>query len=459
MPTITREQQLVEEEQRIPFAGLTPKDDADLPEDVARNRHFTGDVKSFKEVIELLPEASRGELEAINQFVNEDGTVDTAAIEGVDDIDLDSLDIDADSITDADRHVPVNDYVDIVDDRRKALNAIGYDTKFRWQIATDSYTIINPKEAYFPAQRSFRRKGESETIFGWVDYQDWGGKVDIYILFREQTVPHPYVDPVDDEDADADTDGEDDEDDRYIYVGVQTGYDFSGGRALDAQRFGYDADRSVRLYNLGRRRSRRHVGDPNNASNERKNGRVPIKDWWDQEYDNILNATDELAQSIQEATSITLDFSSLDYSAKDFYEYLDIPEDYAEVAQKRAMRHSPAARVATMWAMYLGLTSTLETDYQGQDHTSATFEVYAEIARDILRHPHRQIDVVQEEHRRAQEEGDDSSSQLIIDESQQTFATDDISDIEGVGTEDQLGLADKRDLTKNAETQKGLHDF
>lgn len=457
MPSLTREQRLVEEEQRIPFAGLTPKDDAELPDDVAGNRHFAGDVKSFKEIIELLPEASRGDLKAVNQFVNDDGTVDATAIEDVDDIDLDSLEIDPAEINDADRHVPVNDYVDIVDNRRKALHALGYETKFRWQIATDSYTIINPKDAYFPAQRSFRRKGESETIFGWVDYKDWGGQVDIYILFREQTVPHPYVDPNENDD-DADADG-DDEEDRYIYVGVQTGYDFSGGRALDAQRFGYDADRSVRLYNLGRRRSRRHVGDPNDASNERKNGRTPIKDWWDQEYDNILNETDELAKAIQEATSITLDFSSLDYSAQDFYEYLDIPEDYAETAAKRAMRHSPVTNVATMWAMYLGLTSTLETDYQGKDHTSATFEVYAEIARDILRHPHRQIDVVQEEHRRAQEESDNSNSQLIIDESQQTFSTGDISDIDGVGTEDELGLADKRDLAKNAKTQKGLHDF
>jgi hypothetical protein len=76
--------------------------------------------------------------------------------------------------TDAEAVVPVENHQDIVDQRRKALCTMGYDVRFRWQIASDRYSIINPQEAYQPIITALQRRGETGA-FGWLSYRDWGG--------------------------------------------------------------------------------------------------------------------------------------------------------------------------------------------------------------------------------------------------------------------------------------------
>lgn len=433
----TADERLLYESQRIPFSGLTQKDNSDLPEDFVSSNDLLNpdDVVPFKEVVATLPEASRGRLQSVNELVNEDGSVDADTVREIDGLDVDALDVDPEAITDANRRDEVTDYIDIVDMRRKALAALGYGTKYRWQIPTTSYSIINPVDAYGPARRSFHDRGEADDIFGWVDLSDYGGDVDCYFLFEDQHVEQP------------------DEGDKAIYLGIHTGYDFSGGRTLSSEIFGYDPERNNRLYSLGPKRSRRHVGDVTNASHERRNNRTPIQEWWEEEYERILTFTDKMVERIRVATGTTIDFSKRDYSIEEFYQYLDIEETYAESAAKRAKRHSPSSDIMTIWTLFIALTWTLENEFQGEDYAGTAYRVKAEIATSLLKSPDRQIDLVEAEHH----------NEVTIDSAVEVSGLDryqtgllgenelDVNEIDGVNTEDELGLADKRQLVEDKQ--------
>jgi len=441
---------LIQQQDRVSFLGLEEHSDAEYPEHISKASpmHDENPV-AFTDIIKLLPEAEEGELKAVNDFVNPDGTVDAEAIEAVDDIDLDELSIDPDEIENADQHNDIHKYKDIVDPRRKALHALGGDIKYRWQIASDQYAIINPKDAYYPAYKTFKEKGSSETIFGWVDTKDWGGQVDIYIFFADHTIDRPEAD----------------DDDAPLYVGLHTGYDFSGGRAMDVKLFGYDPDNDVRFYSLGARRSRRHIGDPNNPDHERQQGRTPIKEWWEKEHENLILWTDDLIDDIGLATATTIDFTNFRFDVEDFYSYLDIPDSYIENtdggigAVKRARRHSPADNEFTMWTLFYTLAATLEEEFQGSDHAGSAFKVYADIATNILRSPRTVIERAKREHDAQQQaEGQQESKRdKILNGTVPLDEIDDITELDGVSTEDELGLMQKRDLAENS--QKKLFNF
>ncbi len=442
---------LIEEETRIPFLGLENHVDAEYPDHVNKaSPMYDDDPVSFTDVIKLLPEAEEGNLTAVNEYVNNDGTVDEDAIENIAGIDPDQLSIDPSDITNADKHVAVHDYKDIIDPRRKALNALGCDVKFRWQIATDSYSIINPRDAYYPAYKTFKKEGETDTIFGWVDIDDWGGRVNMYIFFTDHTIDHP----------------ESDEND-CIYVGLHTGYDFSGGRALDVKLFGYDPTNDVRFYSLGQRRSRRHVGDPNNPEHERKQGRTPIDEWWEKEYENLIVWTDDLIDDIERATATTIDFSNFRFDIEDFYSHLDIPQSYIEEtdggigAVKRARRHSPSSSTYTMWTLFYALSRTLEDEFQGTDHAGSAYKVYADIATKILRSPYGVIERAKREHDYQQQKADSgkkkSKRDQLLEENQDIDEVDSVTDLDGVDTEDNLDLIDKRNIAQ--KRQEKLFNF
>lgn len=439
---------LVAQSHRIPFLGLSTTTNSEYPDHTDVTSPFYADSPhTFHDVIGNLPAAEKGELYARNEYVLADGTVDTAAIAAVDGLDMSKLPVDPDTVSSAQEYEHASRHADIIDPRRKALSALGYDCEFRWQVATNSYAIINPRDAYLPAYETFEENGSENTIFGWADIDDWGGTVDMYILFTDHTIDHP---------DDTTTDGS-------IYIGLHTGYDFQGGRAMDVKLFGYDTANDVRFYSLGERQSRRHVGDPNNPAHERQNGRTPIKEWWENEHDNLIAWTDDLVVDIEEATKMTLDFSEgwfadRDFSIKNFYEYLDIPDTYIQDtdggrgAVRRAERHSPSDTTYTPWTLFYALASTLEAEFQGDDHTGSAFNVYADIATNILRSPGELITRAKDEY---EYQNQSSPSQTPSD--LQAQITDSATDIDGVETEDKLDLVDKREIAK--QTQQKLLDY
>lgn len=436
-PPIRDIHSLIANRQRIQFLGIEPTAEAEYPSDVKESSPmYSDDPVTFTDIIKMLPQAAEGDLLAVNEFVNDDGTVDVDAIDELPDINVDELTVNPETITDADQLVDVNDYVDIVDPRRKGLAALGYNTKFRWQVATDNYTIINPQDAYWPAYKTFKEQGVDEEIFGWADIRDWGGQVDIYIFFKDHTVERP---------GDNDT---------PIYVGLRTGYDFKGGRAMDVSLFGFDPLNNLRFYSLGARRSRRHVGDPNNPDHEKQHGRVPIREWWSNEYDNLLTWTDGLVDDIEMATKTSIDFSQRNMEPEEFYTCLDIPVTYAESAVERAKRHSPSNRTFTMWTLFYALSETLENEYQGASRagTNTQYKIYADKATGILRNPLRTIENAEKEHQR-QLEQEAAQQQTKHERALGNRTLDEIepTELDGVSTEDKLGLMDKQRIAEEKE--------
>jgi hypothetical protein len=174
---------LLAEERTVPFAGLADAAATRTRDTQAVSPELRcGDDEpiSLQEAISILPRASSGELWAPNEFVATDGTVDAEAIKAIHGLDAERFEAEIGQSLDAAAReargepiVPVEDHQDIVDERRKALHALGYDVKFRWQIASDRYSIINPQEAYLPIVEALEQRRETEA-FGWASYRDWG---------------------------------------------------------------------------------------------------------------------------------------------------------------------------------------------------------------------------------------------------------------------------------------------
>lgn len=432
----------VTERQRLYFSGLDTV--STVPAPVQESPITAPEPQTLNEIIHTLPQAQEGSLKAVNPFVGDD-SIDTTEIAHEVGIENDDLSVDLEDIERESPNVVLDDYKIIIDPNRARLNALDPRIKFWWNVTTDgsgrSYTIINPPDAYWPAYKTFKEKGKENNIFGWVEQRDYGGEVDMFILFDDHTIPHP------------------DEEDAEIYIGFQTGYNFTSSRAFDVILFGYDPVNDVRLYSLGERRSRRHVGDPNSPEKEREEGRTPIKDWWDEEYENLLQWTDDLVQDIQRATETTIDLDEFDFDLTEFYKYLDIPKTYATDtdngpgAVHRAERHSPHSSVYTMWTLYYGLSQTLEDEFKGSDRsaTNSTYKVYADIATTILRNPHKTILKAKRAHREEMQNDGATTNPIATDEQDNIES---VSDIDGVSTEDRLNLTQKRDIAN--ETQQKL---
>ncbi|MFC6942622.1 hypothetical protein ACFQE8_22115 [Salinirubellus sp. GCM10025818] len=169
-----------------------------------------------------------------------DGTVDTEAIRDIHGLDVDVLEDDAGCSLDelatrasSDPLVRICDHQDIVDEPRKALCALGYDVTFRWQIASDRYSIINPQEAYLPIIGALQQRGETEA-FGWASYRDWGGLLTMFVVCPglEHTVSGGEDTEFDDDTDGVTSVGDSDETDLIVYGGFETGYDFRGTQTL-----------------------------------------------------------------------------------------------------------------------------------------------------------------------------------------------------------------------------------
>lgn len=429
-PPSTPLAEVIQRRKRIPFAGLTQADTVDLPDELASSTHLTPDAeKSFLEVIDELPEAEGRELRTPNSFVGKDGNVAEAdlraALDGTpapDAIGTDPADIgNAEAVS----RVPKKQL--IVDPRREALAALGYDIGWDWQVASSSYQIIQPSDIFYPAHDAFVERDCGDQIIGWAELKEFGGWVDIYILFADKTLSSPS-------DAPHTTDDSEDDDGGAIYLGMRTGYGHTG-RSLFMSTFGYDARRGVRLYRLGERRHRRHTSRANDAAYERSQGRSPYVDWFEESLSLIEEQADDLAQMMEVATQNQIDFDETPFDVTTLLTNLGIPEAYAEETAEFAHTISPDPddSIVTMWGLFQGLTLSLENDYKGDDRTNTTFLTYADVAKKFLTQPRRQLELAYQNH--SPDEDDDRDS------TQQRLAS--LDEIDAVSTDDELGITEK----------------
>jgi hypothetical protein len=471
---------LIAEEHTLRFAGLTDGDAEAAPRDNwSSPEAWCGDddVTTLGQALSVLPRASSGELWATNEFVATDGSVDVAAIEAVHGLDIDTLEQatgrsldDLAARADVEPIVYVDDHQDIVDRRRKALCALGYDVRFRWQIASDRYSIINPQEAYQPIVTALQRRDETNA-FGWLSYRDWGGLFKMFVvcpgLRREIGPPDEPIDIDDEADFDAlgshpgsereeDDNADEGDEELVVYGGFESGYDFRGTQTLWAKPILYFPDSGTIVPDTGQRYTRRHYGRATDAAHERANDRVPIDEWWASIYDDVEIRMVDVDRAVRQARAITYDFETLPFSPADCYRYWGIAEKYAAVAADRATSIADPTTRPTVFNLQLSLLLALLEEYDGS-WASNTHQEYLEVAGELLRTPAIMIQLAMQEHDRQADE----TTERVLAEGQQTLsdALEDIVDIPGIEVDTKAALSDQEAQRLHDQVQQQLGDI
>jgi hypothetical protein len=456
---------LLARERTLAFCGLVPEDDASYPDAVdpaKSDGRLSNDALSFKEVVRHLPIASSGDLYADNRFVGQDGNINTAEIRDVEGLDTDAIEqATGMSVEDIaigaeqrDSLVEVSDHQDIIDERRLALHTLGLPVKFRWQIASDQYCIVQPTDAYMPTVGALQKRGATDA-FGWAHYRDWGGTLKMSVVLPDlcrTIVPPDDSASSDDGGSDAAsraqqrddaltgvTGGEGDGEGVTVYGGFQTGYDFRGSQTLWARPLLYVPASDAAIFGMGQRYSRRHVGSATDAAHERANDRVPINEWWANIYDDIENQTATVDRAILRSRAVAIDFEDVPYSVNEFYTYLGIPGKYAEEAADRAKTFASPPSSPTIWNLQLSLLVALDGLYEGS-HASDTYQSYNEVAQQLLRQPAHSIQLALKEHDLRADENT-AAKQLPPEQQSLSDAIEDLATIPGVDADTETDLS------------------
>ncbi|WP_236035627.1 hypothetical protein [Haloarcula rubra] len=442
---------LLKQESVLRFAGLTEHDSQDYPNELESNMWCRSSTpRTFKDVVKALPAASSGELWATNEFIGTSGDVDIDAIRSVEGLDIEGLERGTGSALEtiaqrsaAEPVVEVQDHQDIVDERRKALHALGYDVKFRWQIASDSYTIINPQEAYLPIISALQQRGEDD-VFGWASYRDWGGLLKMVVicpsLRRVVSAGEEDLEELDGDGLTAAT-PEDEAPETVVYGGFQTGYDFRGTQTLWARPILFFPASGTVLPDTGKRYTRRHYGKATDAAHERANNRTPINEWWRSIYDDIDTRMVTVETAIQRSRAIAYDFEELPFSLKECYTYWGIAKKYAERAANRAKTIARPTTRPTVFNIQLSLLIALLEEYNGS-MASNSYQEYIEVAGELYRTPSMMIQLAMQEH----DKQTTDSTDRVLPEDQQTLSDslEDLFDVPGITVETELDLSNEQ---------------
>lgn len=458
---------LIEQRGTVPFLGVNEAADAEYPDEVkGLGRRFVQDgTQSFKQALTVLPHPGEGELWADNEFVTptENGAsvnVDLEAIRDVHGLDIEELEDrtnmtlkDMVNAADPEPLIPVETNKDIIDRRRLALRTLGFDCKFRWQIASSRYDPGNMRD-FFRRKIAACQKHDAENAFGWIRHHDWGGSVTITTIYPSMAYE---VGMPDDTDIDFDqeqltvagnpldqsfNEREDGDETLTIYYGDRMGYDFRGTQKLWAKPVIYvpAVNTMIPLPYKGSDMSRKHTGDLMEDAIE-----------W---HEKILSKIDDLSESINQnivrARLVALDVEQLPFEIEDFYRFIGIKNDkYCEKAAERARTLADPPTQPSLWNLQLSLKLAILDHYEGAK-AGDTYQEYQEIAGQILRYPSTQLQMALEQYE-YENDGDDDDESLIDDE-QQTLAEslEDVMDLTGV-TETQLDATEAQKIENRVQ--------
>jgi hypothetical protein len=515
--------ELLKQRGTIPFLGFAASGQTGYPEPVnaVGTRFDQSNPLSFKQAVSCLPKAGEGTLWAENEFVSttDHGVqIDLDAIQDVHGLDVGALEATTGQslerlaeAADPDPLVKVTDHKDIVDRRRLALRALGFQVKFRWQIASDRYDP-GDMQTFLTRKVAACQKQGIDDVFGWIRLYDWGGAAQIVSIYPDlayEVSRSTEANSDQDQDElgewfeDGGEDGEGDdgtEDTVTVYYGDRIGYGFRGTQTIWSYPVVYVPALDVMTPLPKPRYKRRHVGDVMNESSERANDRVPIIEWHESVLDRLQKLATDINEEISRARQKVIDFGRVPFAVDEFYTLLGIPADYAEEAADRAtalanssgyscpevgcdssfddeqglQMHFVSVHEAelgplddaldsehfphpapSLWNLQLSLKVALLENYQGAC-ASSTYQEYQEVAGQILRFPGQQIQLALEEYER-QRNDDDESAAPLLPENQQTLAesVDNIAELPGVTTETDLSNREAEKVTERVQRRLG----
>ena len=195
------------------------------------------------------------------------------------------------------------------------MRADGDDVDPLFHVPSDSYTILNPVKVYAPLEAVLREQTVdgrplAEVAFGEIRQYRGGGEVHMDVLFDGLDVTLP---------------------DRRepISMGVTSGYDFFGGHAVYVEGFAQDTHCSNSMRSLTGKEVIRHVGDVD-----------AFDAWWEDILGQLDLVADDLAEFIDDARDVTLDFTELPFDVAGFYDLLGLPDYLGEQAASDAQANA-----------------------------------------------------------------------------------------------------------------------
>ena len=218
-----------------------------------------------------------------------------------------------------------------------------------WHIPTREYTPITPMEKYGPLLARLRARDYHESAAGELRLFRNGGEVHADLWLDDLRT------------------GDDDE----IVMGVQTGHDYFGGKALYASIIAYDEQDGRVMRGLSEKRSRRHTGS----------AKADVAEWWDTVLDQAEDACDTLAEVILDAQDYVIDFAEIPLTPKEYLvyafggtEYLAENDASADGQTGGALEYLPVtSENASLsgWEFYKAMASALTHDFHGKDDSTA----------------------------------------------------------------------------------------
>ena len=396
---------LLDKEATVPFLGLTADSTIEYPEEIDTDeKRFNESAAPFEDVIEVLPKPMAVDVWADNPFVDESGEVDVEAIRDVHGLDTASLENAMEESLEsvAETIDPTQLEEDrqrkaIVDPRRLALNALGYDTRFRWQIASNRYTAGDPQDFLRPAIDAFRRRGMDG--FGWLSFGNWGGHVKLTMIW-------PSIN------TDFDT-GE--MGDLTAYMGYRVQWNVQGTQKIKAHEMVFLPDLQATIPDIGKEYSRKHLGQFIDPEHERQNDRLPPRKWHGQIASTANQRVMTVPENILRLRETDLDLTEVPYAPIDedademskqaatdtlttFYLLHGIPETYAEQAAAESVRMAEPQHQPTLFAVVLNLQRTLLKVYEDHSLASDQYVEYQELASDIYDRPFQMIQLAAREY-------------------------------------------------------------
>jgi ferredoxin len=267
-----------------------------------------------------------------------------------------------------------------------------------WHCPTSDYAITNPVPFYEPLGEEIRDEDLGDNMFGEIRTKKSGGEVHMDIMFDAFEVQV-----------------EEDTDDfgGAIVLGIQTGYDFFGGTALYAEGFAQDTGCSNSIRSVTEQKSRRHVGEIEDTN-----------EWWGDILEQMDLMTDRLADAIEAAQEINVDYMEMEFSEpfthdddlRSFYELSGLPSYLADSAASHVRSRAENQFLPDMWELHSGATYALTHDYRGGEQTG-TMNEYVQTANDMLMNPSQSIGTVERSYsQQLARQSDDAESAAELDD-------------------------------------------
>jgi hypothetical protein len=336
------------------FAGIDGRTTTDLPA-WYRTQTEPTDVISFAEAIRSLPRATQTPVAYQNPFTEE--WIETDRFNAI--VEPSRL---MQQANDEDKHDPL------------------------FHVPSNAYAIINPTDVYAPLEDVLHeteldghRLGD--VLFGEIRQYRGGGEVHMDLMFDglEVTLPERR---------------------EPITMGVTTGYDFFGGRAVYVEGFARDTYCANSIRALTDREAVKHVGDVGDFG-----------EWWTDILTQLELVANDLFGFIEGALDITIDVTETPFDVEAFYELLGFPSYLAQHASGDAAANATDVFEPDMWTLHSGATHALTHFYRGKEGTS--LEQYVRLANDILFNPDRTIERVREAYEREVDEERDGDQRGV----------------------------------------------